>query len=112
MDMMGGGMMGIWFLMMLFGLLAFIGIILLAVWAVTRLSGSERLRAGSPSASAEDPLVILQRRYARGEIGGTTTSVFAQTSKARDKLKGSRLVLVAGLAALIVGVAGCSAPIA
>ena len=69
MDMMGGGMMGIWFLMMLFGLLAFIGIILLAVWAVTRLSGSERLRAGSASASAEDPLVILQRRYARGEIG-------------------------------------------
>jgi putative membrane protein len=71
MDMMGGGMMGVWFLMMLFGLLAFIGIILLAVWAVTRLSGNERMRAGgaSASASAEDPLVILQRRYARGEIG-------------------------------------------
>jgi len=69
MDMMGGGMTGVWFLMMLFGLLAFVGIILLAVWAVTRLSGSERLRAGSTSASAEDPLVILQRRYARGEIG-------------------------------------------
>src|SRR3989442_10374459 len=44
--------------------------------------------------------------------GATTTSAFAQTSKARDKLKGSRLVLVAGLAALIVGLAGCSAAIA
>jgi len=44
--------------------------------------------------------------------GGTTTSVFAQTSKARDELKGSRLVLVAGLGALIVGLAGCSAAIA
>src|SRR5256886_15535986 len=44
--------------------------------------------------------------------GATTTSAFAQTSKARDELKGSRLVLVAGLAALIVGLAGCSAAIA
>jgi len=66
---MGGGMMWVWFLMMLFGLLVFIGIILLGVWAVTRLTGSEGLRAGSASASAEDPLAILQRRYARGEIG-------------------------------------------
>ena len=39
-------------------------------------------------------------------------SAFAQTSKVRAELKGSRLVLVAGLAALIVGLAGCSAAIA
>ena len=44
--------------------------------------------------------------------GATTTSAFAQTSKVRAELKGSRLVLVAGLAALIVGLAGCSAAIA
>src|SRR5438094_6757617 len=44
--------------------------------------------------------------------GATTTSTFAQTSKAQDRLKGSRLVLAAGLAALIVGLAGCGAAIA
>src|SRR5439155_19906848 len=44
--------------------------------------------------------------------GGTTTSAFAQTSKARNELKGSRLILVAGLVAVIVVLAGCSAAIA
>ena len=68
MDMMGGGMMWVWFLMMLFGLVVFVGIILLAVWAVTRFTGSDHPRPGSTSNSPEDPLVILQRRYARGEI--------------------------------------------
>lgn len=67
--MMGGGMMWIWFLMMLFGLLVFGGVILLAIWAVTRLTGSERSQPGTTANSPEDPLVILQRRYARGEVG-------------------------------------------
>lgn len=66
---MDGGMMWLGFLMMILGLLIFAGIIVLAVWAVTRLIGSERSRTSSPSSSPEDPLVILQRRYARGEIG-------------------------------------------
>ncbi|MDQ6712975.1 MAG: SHOCT domain-containing protein [Candidatus Dormibacteraeota bacterium] len=56
-------------LMMGFGLLVFAGIILFAVWAVTRLTSSERGQSSGTANSAEDPLVILQRRYARGEIG-------------------------------------------
>ena len=66
---MDGGMMWLGLLMMVFGLLVFAGIILLGVWAVTRLTGSERGRSDGPANSAEDPLIILQRRYARGEIG-------------------------------------------
>jgi len=66
---MDGGMMWLGLLMMVFGLLVFVGIILLGVWAVTRLTGSERSRSSGPANSAEDPLIILQRRYARGEIG-------------------------------------------
>jgi len=67
--MTDGGMMWLGLLMMVLGLLIFAGIILLAVWAVTRLTSSERSRSSVPASSAEDPLVILQRRYARGEIG-------------------------------------------
>ena len=67
--MMDGGMMWLGLLMMVFGLLIFAGIILLAIWAVTRLTSSERGRSRESANSAEDPLVILQRRYARGEIG-------------------------------------------
>ncbi len=66
--MMGGGTIWFWLVMMLFGLLIFVGIILLAVWAIARWTGSERLRPSNPSGSQEDPLTILQRRYARGEI--------------------------------------------
>ena|SRR5712691_9543093 len=66
---MDGGMMWLGFLMMIFGLLIFAGIIVLAVWAVTRLTGSERGLLSGTANSPEDPLVILQRRYARGEIG-------------------------------------------
>ena len=66
---MDGGMMWLGLLMMVVGLLVFAGIILLAVWAVTRLTSSERGRSSGTATSAEDPLVILQRRYARGEIG-------------------------------------------
>jgi putative membrane protein len=68
MDVMGGGMMWFGLLMMLFGLLVFAGIILLAVWAIARFAGGERQRSSTTSGWSEDPLTILQRRYARGEI--------------------------------------------
>jgi len=83
MDMMGGGMTWFFFLMMIFGLLVFVGIILLAVWAITRLTGSERLRPSSTSSAPEDPLAILQRRYARGEI------TREEYERIRSDLKGS-----------------------
>ena len=65
---MGGGTMWFFFVMMLFGLLVFVGIILLAVWAVARFAGTDRLRPSSTPSSPDDPLAILQRRYAKGEI--------------------------------------------
>jgi uncharacterized membrane protein len=83
MDMMGGGTVWFWLLMMVFGLLVFVGIILLAVWAITRVAGSERLRPTSTSSAPEDPLTILQRRYARGEITGE------EYERIRSDLKGS-----------------------
>ncbi len=83
MDMMGGGMMWFGIVMMLFGLLVFAGIILLAVWAIARLAGSERLRSSTTSGSPEDPLTILQRRYARGEI------TREEYERIRSDLKGS-----------------------
>ena len=60
-----GWMMGWWLLVMLSGLLVVVGIILLLVWAGMRFwkpTTSDRPPA------PEDPLTILQRRYARGEI--------------------------------------------
>jgi putative membrane protein len=66
---MDGGMMWLGLLMMVVGLLVFAGIILLAVWAVTRLTGREHGPSSGTATTPEDPLVILQRRYARGEIG-------------------------------------------
>ena len=66
--MFGGSMMWFGLLMMLFGFLIFIGIVLLAVWAIIRFTGTDRRGPGGPANSPEDPLVILQRRYARGEI--------------------------------------------
>src|SRR5260370_738539 len=68
MDMMGGGWIWFGLLMMLFGLLVLVGIILLAVWAIARFAGNERQRSNTTSGSPVDPLTILQRRYARGEI--------------------------------------------
>jgi putative membrane protein len=68
MNVMGGGMMWFFLLMNVFGLLVFVGIILVAVWAIPRLVGSDRLRASGASSSPDDPLTILQRRYAKGEI--------------------------------------------
>jgi putative membrane protein len=58
-----GPMMGSGWLMLLFWLLVVIGVILLVTWAVRRLASQET------GAGAEAPLDILQRRYARGEIG-------------------------------------------
>lgn len=66
---MGGGMLWFWLLMNLFGLLVFAGLILLAVWALARITRGDGLRSGGSSSAHEDPLVILQRRYARGDIG-------------------------------------------
>lgn len=58
-----GPMMGFGWLMLLFWLLVVTGVILLVTWAVRRLASQE------DGAGAEAPLAILQRRYARGEIG-------------------------------------------
>lgn len=81
--MMGGGMIWFGLLMMLFGLLVFVGIILVGIWAIGRLAGSERLRPSSTSSSPEDPMTILQRRYARGEI------TREEYERIRSDLKGS-----------------------
>jgi putative membrane protein len=62
-----GGMMIFGVLMMVFGLLVVVGIILFAVWAGTQLFKSAEPRAVT-AARGEDPLTILQRRYAGGEI--------------------------------------------
>jgi len=62
-----GGMMIFGVLMMVFGLLVIVGIILFAVWAATQLFKSTGPRAMTAD-RGEDPLTILQRRYARGEI--------------------------------------------
>src|SRR5438309_851990 len=63
--MMGqpGVMMGPGGLMMLLGLLVAVGIILLLVWGLRRLADQ------GTSLEQQTPLTILQRRYARGEIG-------------------------------------------
>jgi len=62
-----GGMMIFGVIMMLFGLLVVVGIILVAVWAGTQL-----FKRAEPTtvaaARGDDPLTILQRRYAGGEI--------------------------------------------
>ncbi|GEM_PF-942516 len=61
-----GGMMG-WsppgWLMLAFWLVIVVGLGLLLVW------GMRRLGERSQSPEAEPPLTMLQRRYARGEIG-------------------------------------------
>ena len=68
--MMGGGMMGGFGGMGLFGgliglifnLLILVGIVLLVVWAVKRFTSS------NTSSGIQTPKEILQSRYARGEI--------------------------------------------
>jgi putative membrane protein len=70
--MMGGGMMGMhgfggmglfggW-IGLLFNLAIIIGIVILVVWAVRRVT------SGSVSSDSQTPREILQARYARGEI--------------------------------------------
>jgi putative membrane protein len=84
--MMGfGGMSGImgqsgsilWpgWLMLVFGLLVVAGLVLLVVW------GARRFALPNDSAARETPLAILQRRYARGEIG-------------REEYEGAREILL------------------
>ncbi|MDQ6883356.1 MAG: SHOCT domain-containing protein [Candidatus Dormibacteraeota bacterium] len=62
-----GGMMVFGIVMMVFGLVLIVGIVLLAAWVTARL-----WRRSEPqpvtAARGEDPLTILQRRYAGGEI--------------------------------------------
>ena len=65
---MFGGMMWFGLLMMLFGLLILVGVILLAAWAIARFTSGDRPQLGGPANSPDDPLLVLQRRYARGEI--------------------------------------------
>lgn len=52
--------------MMGFGVLALGGVIALVVWAVMR--GSEGARYGRAGLPDDDPMAILKRRYARGEV--------------------------------------------
>jgi putative membrane protein len=68
---MMGMMMGMGWLAALLWLVVVVGLILLAVWLVRRLSGPDAgsVGAGAGSVAAESPLAILQRRYAGGEIG-------------------------------------------
>ena len=58
-----GGMMGPGWFVAISGLLVIVGVVLLAAWGVRRLAD------GAAGARGEPPLVTLQRRYARGEIG-------------------------------------------
>lgn len=60
----GGG----WWMMGL-GMLFWGVIIALAVWAIMRFTGSHRMAQGEPH--GEDPLDVLKRRLARGEIDET-----------------------------------------
>lgn len=65
---------GLW---MLGGLLLMVGVIVLVVWAVTRVSHDGRSSAGDPSRPT--PTEILRERFARGEI---TEQEFEQARKA------------------------------
>lgn len=61
--MTSGGMMGLGWLMMLIPLLLILGLVLLVVWLIRRPVEP------TSASDTEPPLRILQRRYARGEIG-------------------------------------------
>ncbi len=66
--MFGGGMfLGLIFLILFLLLIG--GLIVGAIWLVSRGVGSDGFNFGQPSGrSTEDPMEILRRRYARGEI--------------------------------------------
>lgn len=55
---------------MLFGLLFWIGVLVLVVWAVTNLfpAGRSEIKVPGAPGSPETALDILKRRYAAGEI--------------------------------------------
>jgi len=57
------------------------GIVLLIVWAVRALPGSNLMRSNIP-ATAETPLDILARRFASGEINAD------EYERSRDLLRG------------------------
>lgn len=76
--MMGGGFGGIW--MLFFGLLVFVGIVLLVIWAVRASSGQHghMMSGGQPPVGGAAPphgqlghheaVAIAKRRLASGEI--------------------------------------------
>ncbi len=61
----GTHMGGWWWLMVLFYIFFLAGIIILVVVLVKLITGQEKK---GPAPSKEDPLEILKRRYAQGEI--------------------------------------------
>ena len=64
MIMMGyGWMSGFGLFGMIFSLVVIVGIVVLVVWAVNRMTAR-----GNYSAGGQSPREILQARYARGEI--------------------------------------------
>lgn len=68
----GGPLLGGW-------LLVGIGVLLLGIW------GTRHLASRSPAAGEETPLGIVQRRYARGEIGAEEYArIRADLSRAGD----------------------------
>lgn len=64
-SMMGGGALMGWMMVLVFLLpLLFVGLLALVAGQVIRTN-----RPGRDAASTDAPLAILQRRYARGDIG-------------------------------------------
>lgn len=70
-----GSHMGNWWLGFLFYFIFFIGIIILIIFLVRGLSSS---KSQGPPPSKEEPLEILKKRYAKGEI---TKEQFHQMKK-------------------------------
>lgn len=70
--MMGGGMLGAGFgiyglIGMLFNIAIIVGVVVLAVWAVQKFTGSGS-NNGTTSNQAPSARDILDQRYARGEL--------------------------------------------
>ncbi|MBE0417890.1 MAG: hypothetical protein IBX63_09015 [Coriobacteriia bacterium] len=70
---LGWGMMGSWFgwfVMLLFALLVFVGVILLVIWAARASSGGGQSVAGPtpPLTGHDDAVAIARKRLASGEI--------------------------------------------
>ncbi len=56
------------------GILLLVGLVILVVWAVSRVAPG----SGAPMAPASDPLALLRERFARGEI---TEAEFTQAKR-------------------------------